>query len=159
MEVKGDAHTMIIRINGKEIPLTRTFRVREYPKGIIVAKNKNGKSEILIWEHTKPEYLPELLSHANSLYSRIRKDKVSDLDKTAKDIAELHWLLCQAAPFDRGSAGIADMVTKSLFEAKKIQVSPWKKDVVPDLEALTTPLEVFKSRYANFFQKRPEYMN
>lgn len=159
MEVKGDAHTMSISIKDKEIPLTRTFRVFKYPKGTKVAKNKNGESEMLIWEHTKPEYLPDLLSHANFIYSKIMKEQGSDLDKTVNNIAELHWLLCQIAPFNRGNAGIADLVTKSLFEAKSIQVSPWKKDVVPDLEALTTPLEVFKSRYASFFQKRPKYMN
>lgn len=159
MAVRGDVHTMTMDINGEKIPLTRTFRVYEFPKGITIVRDKNERYEALIWLHTGSEHLPELLSHADSLYSKIKKDRSSNLNTTIDNIAELHWLLCQAAPFDRGSAGIADLITKSLFEAKRIQVSPWKKSIVPDLEALTTPLEIFKSRYASFFQKRPKYMD
>jgi len=39
-----------------------------------------------------------------------------------------------------------------------VQVSPWKKGLAPDLEALVTPLDDFLEKYPKMFEKMPQVM-
>lgn len=42
-------------------------------------------------------------------------------------------------------------MAKSLFESKGIQVSPYKKDINPNMEAFVMPVEKYMDEYENFF--------
>lgn len=156
---KAHIHKTRVSINGKKIPLTRLYKFHEFLDNTKLNKNTLGNEDGFLIQHTYSEYIPTVLSKINTLYARVIKDKSKDLNKTISKIAEIHWFLCQACPFKRGSAGIADVITKSIFEAKGIQVSPWRKDIAPDLEALTTPLNVFKEKYSGFFRRPLRYMD
>lgn len=156
---KAHIHKIRANINGEKVPLTTLYKFYEFFDGKKTYKNTLGKKEGFMIQHTSSEYIPTVLLKINTLYNRIISDKSKDLSKTTSKIAEIHWFLCQATPFKRGSAGIADMITKSIFEAKGIQVSPWRKDIAPDLEALITPLNVFKEKYTSFFRRPLKYMD
>lgn len=100
------------------------------------------------------------LNHISDIYNTLRSNKSQkSLDEINKQIGEIHWFFAQATPYYRGSAGIADILTKAIYESLDIQVSPWKKGIAPDLEAFVTDLEDYKNNYSNLFEKPPESMN
>lgn len=104
-----------------------------------------------------PEAIPKTFEEATVIYNNILNNKGMLSDDNIKmitsDIAKLHWLISQVRPYSRGTAGIADIFAKSLFEAKGIQVSPYKKDVNPNLEAFITTIEAYQKEYENFFSE------
>jgi len=69
-----------------------------------------------------------------------------------KEIAKIHWYLSQVTPFYRGSSGIADVFCKTLFESKGIQISRYKKNLDPNLEAYVFTLDEYTKEYKNFFK-------
>lgn len=157
-EIKADIHTMSYNSGGKSIPLTSTYRIFGFPKGVEVHENDIGTNDAFLWSHTDAELIPRLLEELQKVYQSILKAKDESVEEVTSKIAQFHWLFAQTAPFGRGSAGVADVLSKSLFEAKRIQVSPWVKDTAPDLEALTTPLENFREKYIDLFEEKPRIM-
>lgn len=92
------------------------------------------------------------LIYKNILNKKMKPNQHS-IDELAKEVAQIHWLISQVRPYYRGSAGIADILAKSIFEAKGVQVSAYKKDVNPNLEAFVMPLDKYSEEYKNFFSK------
>jgi len=92
-----------------------------------------------------------------SIVDRVQNNKEEltpeNINKITKDVARVHWLMSQTRPYYRGSAGIADIMAKSLFESKGIQVSCYKKDVNPNLEAFVRPYPEYVNEYKNFFSE------
>lgn len=74
-----------------------------------------------------------------------------------EEVAEFHWLFTQTMPYQRGSAGIADTMTKILFDHLGIATCRWKEGFRPDLQAFTTSLEEFKKDYASYFEQAPAF--
>ena len=73
--------------------------------------------------------------------------------KTAEDnIAQIHFLVTNALPFERGTAGIANILTRSMYKALGIDLPAVKHNVALDLEAFCQPLEEYKKNWNNFFE-------
>lgn len=91
------------------------------------------------------------------IYKKIIENKKSltpeNIETITKDVAQIHWYLSQAMPFRRGGAGITDALCKTLFESKGIQVSPYKPNIDPNMEAYVLKLEDYVNEYKNFFEK------
>lgn len=155
--VKTDLHIMKTIVKRKKIPLTETYKILEFPKGVKV-ESDGDSNEVFLWHHTRPEYIPDMMAYIKNLYTKILKIKNDKVDEIIPKISEFQWLLCQTAPFRRGSAGITDVITKTLFEAKRIQISPWKQNIAPDLEALTQNLDNYRINYPKLFQTLPKEM-
>lgn len=100
------------------------------------------------------------LKHVGNIYDSIVKIKrvqyQYELEVVNRGIAQMHWFLAQLMPCQRGSAGITDVLTKSIYESLGIQVHPWKAGLAPDLEAFVRPLDDYVDNYTNFFDKPPE---
>lgn len=144
----------------KQIPLSSTEILQEnIPKNL---RQVFGPEIIFISSSPVKSIIPAL-KHVEKLCSDITAiKKVSDrknLEFCNNKIAEIHWFLSQVMPFHRGSAGITDIFTKSLYESLGVQVSPWKKGIIPDLEAYARKLEDYVKSYPTFFEKPPEIMN
>lgn len=107
------------------------------------------------WLHTRPELIPRILAHAESVFARATDPQASPAE-TTKAIAELHWWLAHAMPYERGSAGISDMVAKSLFELREMEVAPWRRGGAPDLRAMINSLPVFVDLYPRLFEQPPK---
>ena len=101
--------------------------------------------------------IPIVYKKIDSIFRRVQNNNdeltPENIDKITKDVAKVHWLISQTRPYYRGSAGIADIMAKSLFESKGIQVSPYKKDINPNLEAFVRSDSEYVNEYKNFFSE------
>ncbi len=139
-------HVMTVNVGGTRLHLTQTLRT---PHG-------------LAWQWMPPQQLPLALAALNQVYHQIHQLRGQPrtphvLHQTLENVARFHWLMVQAMPFQRGSAGIADMASRVLLDAAGIKTGPWRAGLAPDLEALVTPLESFTQNYAQLFETHPHY--
>ncbi len=67
-------------------------------------------------------------------------------------LGRVQWAASHAWPFERGSAALADMLTKLLGDMRGISFPGWSKATDPNIIALTTPdISVFAKRYPQLF--------
>ncbi len=99
-----------------------------------------------------PDYvIGPTMKEVGEIYNSIQKEK--DFDKIVDSTAQIHWLMSQARPYVRGSAGIADILCKTIFEAKGIQVSEYKEGINPNIEAFFLHIDDFCKKYPSFFSE------
>ena len=120
----------------------------------------NGES-VLSWVFAPPapevmDAIADLTEKALALKDAPRTQKTLDL--AVETVATLHWLFALTMPYQRGSAGSADVLTKVLFDHLGIQTGNWKDDFSPDIEAFCTPdVKDFAKHYAGFFTEAPRF--
>lgn len=135
-----------IPINGKPLTVLKTYFHRR----------RSGSELEPVWYFNipKPEvqqYFGTLIREALALKSM--PECPLKLAKAVYTIAKLHWLFTSTMPYKRGSAGIADILTKLLFDNLGIETPCWKPNLSPDIEALATPnVEEYIQQYPGFFQ-------
>jgi avirulence protein len=100
--------------------------------------------------HTDVDESQRVVAHAESLFSRIVSTSLPHAD-TVRSLGELHWWLANAAPDERGSAAKAELSVRSIAQSRSMDLPPFKKGVVPDLEAITTPRSEFTAKYPAMF--------
>lgn len=169
-------------------------------KGIIQRVSlDNGKTYIVLTGLVYSDFRGEFVNIVHPSPAKIKKaifQRTDELLKTIKSlklqpknevtlstaincVAEIHYLLANLMLYKRGSAGITDVLTKSLFDYLEISTPPWRgkntispsypenflkitddaesfiraNGVSPDLEAFLTDLETFKQNYPYFFQQ------
>lgn len=131
---------------------------------LLLAKDKLSQSEIeifgkhlLLLESVPPKSIKPTFKKIEPIYEEIKANNEElspqNIQKLTKGIAKIHWYLSQLTPYCRGSAGIADAFAKTMFEAKGIQVSPYRPKIDPNLEAFTMTIEEYTQRYQSFFSK------
>jgi Avirulence protein len=67
-------------------------------------------------------------------------------------LAEIHWMLAHAVPAGGDSAARSERALRAIAGATGTELPPFRKGVMPDLEAFVTPLDQFKRRYASLFE-------
>ncbi|MCA9794440.1 MAG: hypothetical protein KC910_21680, partial [Candidatus Eremiobacteraeota bacterium] len=142
-EVPG-LHLMTGTIGERTIELTRT-----------VDRGAKGA----VWHHTplgNPSTRGQIMDHLDSLYRKSLDPKLG-LDQTVASVGEMHWWLAQAMPLERGSASLSDMLARSIFDARGIETGPWKRGVLPDLEAFVTEQGDFAKGYGQLFESAPRW--
>lgn len=138
----------------RDLKLTKVFSVKD-----ALTKFEQEKCGDLLLGILPPKTnkIPLVLKKIQPIYKNIIDNNASltpeNTAKITRDIARIHWYLSQIHPFVRGSAGIADIICKTLFEHKGIQVSKYKKNVDPNLEAFINNLEDYASKYKTFFEE------
>lgn len=135
------------QVGKKDIPLSKIYLKRiDYESDV----------DYSIYIQSSPtESIEMIFSFVDTIFKKIVKNKKKltpqNIDKIVEDIAQIHWFISQLRPYKRGSAGIADLAAKTLFEHKGIQVSHYKEGINPNMEAYTLSLEEYKKAYKNFF--------
>lgn len=147
-EVQAKIHTsqIVSTVNGKKIKLNEVRLLElEFPREYSCLELSAPPVSTIkcVFDEIKPIY-KRILNNNDSLTDK-------NITTITQDIAKIHWLLSQARPYMRGSAGVADIVAKTLFEAKGIQVSAYKKDVNPNMEAFVMGLDEYVKKYKDFF--------
>jgi len=72
-------------------------------------------------------------------------------------VAEMEWLNAQTWKYERGSAGISQLESRTWLEVAGIDSGAYKKGIDPNLEALTRSLPEFKAAYPTFFKEPPTF--
>ena len=86
--------------------------------------------------HTPAKNVPTVMNHADPLYRDIEAGKYRGPELVEK-VGELHWLMAHAMPYQRGSAGATDMMTKYLFMKNRVEPPPFKSGTAADGSATT----------------------
>ena len=108
-----------------------------------------------IMQHPKKEFIIPALKHANESYNKIvdaLKAQRYLTPETEKEIAKLHFIITNALPFSRGTAGIANLLTRSLYKAFGIVLPATRENVSLDLEAFCNSLEEYQKNWKNYFE-------
>ncbi|OGI00860.1 MAG: hypothetical protein A2Y25_07015 [Candidatus Melainabacteria bacterium GWF2_37_15] len=117
----------------------------------------DNRNSVLIWHYPRSQiFKDKLLPRINELYSDIispRKPKMENFDNTMEKLAGIHWLMVQGMPFKGGTGGISDAFMKTIMRYLNFKIPPYKRDVVPDMDVLTTPLEEYKKEFPKFFER------
>jgi hypothetical protein len=105
----------------------------------------------IMWIHTSRSHIKPILEHTETLFKQLGRITYSRQEVIDK-IAEIHWWLAHAMPFQRGSAAIIDAATKALFYAADIYPGNWKPGIVPDIKAFHTDLDTFIQNYSSYME-------
>lgn len=117
-----------------------------------------NRNKVLAWTVVSPAFIPDILAQVNRVYQDVLNPDVPlALDRIVEKVGLMHYLLAHAMPYERGSAAIADMFSKTILDSLGIKTAPWKPGIAPDKEAFSAmPLDYAKN-YHMLFQLRPTY--
>ncbi|MFA4874070.1 MAG: hypothetical protein WC956_02135 [bacterium] len=127
--------------------------------GVVIDDHHQWQPDEGIWRHHMLRELcmadrlwgqPLRDLYLEGLYRRAKHPETS-VEDTIKAVAQLHWWLAHAMPFNRGSAGITDTLTKAIFYSKGIFPGRWRDDVSPDIKAFHLTLAQFVEQYPSLF--------
>jgi len=113
--------------------------------------NNTGEFKNGYWVHPSSINITRLLYLMNKLYKKFNKSLLNknNIEKSKDLLCELYWLFMQTCPFERGSAAIAEIIFSALLQKHfgcnfKLLTEPYNSKHIPDIHALTYPLEKFK---------------
>jgi hypothetical protein len=129
-------------------------------KQLTIIRNVSRVKNIygLHWIHTYPHLILELLKEMNKIYKKfkINLSNKNNKEKSKYLLSKLYWLYMQTCPFQRGSAAIGEIVFSALLQKYfhcdfRLFKEPFKPHLIPDIHALTYPLEHFQSIFWSQF--------
>lgn len=94
--------------------------------------------------------LSKLRNNQNQNQNMIHRNSNRNNERSKMILSELYWVYMQTCPFFRGSASIGEMIFSALLQKYfdcnfRLFTEPYNKELIPDIYALTYPLEKFKS--------------
>ncbi|MCC4618061.1 hypothetical protein LL972_19035 [Xanthomonas campestris pv. asclepiadis] len=159
-----DVFEMAGELNGEKVPLTQ-LRLAVNPDHFhhpLAQQGRAGHEGVVetsafpfCIRHTPFELVQLIMNHVENLFA--------DLVAPGHDPAELmpalgnlHWWMAHAMPDLRGSAAKTELAIRALANAHGVELPPFARGNVPDLEAFVTDRESFSARYADLFE-RPDH--
>lgn len=165
--LSGKQYPIDDSIHGERIKLTSVVLDKRWGEAGFMARYKETRavreeswdpadSELptFRFQHTFPEDARRIMDHAETLFSRAMNPSISSSEALAT-LGELHWWVAQAMPDSRGSAAKAELCVRALAQARGMDLPPFARGVVPDLEAMTRRREDFVGSYAESFSRPP----
>ncbi len=126
--------------------------------------NRNPWNEVDIYSPEADVSKP-MLEAADLLFEKVKQLKSAvdrkqvgmnqALEQTVGYASEIYWIMSQAWPYRRGSASIADLSSKVIFDWMGIKTPLWRKDANPNILALIYPLRKFQEVYR--YQHQSEF--
>lgn len=110
--------------------------------------DKAGKTLRYFIMGSKDAYI--VLEHVRKIFADSLKIK-NDPEKVIRETARIHWWLATAMPYARGSAAIADALTKVIFVHHGISAGEWAKGITPDVVAFMVSEKTFVEIYPQLF--------
>jgi avirulence protein len=144
-----------VKLGEKTIPLTEmvVYLDPETRRPARVVDNKTSGIRIGMMIHTDEGFLAELMTRAEELFKATRT--ATTAEGKMDGLAELHWLLAQAMPDARGSAAKSEMVVRSMAYAMDMELQPFARGSIPDLEAFVKSKTDFINGYGKLFEPTP----
>ncbi len=88
-------------------------------------------------------------------YEELKSIKHPSKEDIDRSIATIHWLMAHGVPYGRGSDSVANILTKSIYHAYGIKVSPAKENRSFDFEAFYRNLDDYIKIYPDIFETPP----
>jgi len=95
----------------------------------------------------------ELAKHAYEKLKNIKNPTIKDINDTC---ATIQWLIAHEGPYSKGNDSVANILTKSIYHAYDIKISPIKEATSLDFEAFYRDLDDYIQKYPDFFEYKPE---
>ena len=120
----------------------------------------NNYDKQYVWHHTPLSQIEKVLTGVNKLFNTVmsmpKPENSDQMQVIIEKTAEIHWWLAHAMPFERGSAAITEMLTRTILQMKGVEAGQWEQNKSPDCLALVIPkIEMFMELYAKLFQETP----
>jgi len=114
----------------------------------------NNYYEEWLWYHTNETLILQLLQEMNEIYEEFKRS-LSNTEQSKNLLSKLYWLYMQTCPFERGSASIGEIIFSALLQKHfncdfRLFREPFNPHLIPDIHALTFPLEQFQSIWDQF---------
>lgn len=161
-KIRSTRYQQIGQIGNEKIPLTRVDcgQAMEEDRPLLEQIHDSGAlflTHCLV--HTDPRYIPKIIDHVESVFTRVTRGERSPQENLT-DLAEIHWWLTNAMPDRRGSAAKAEFCIRSLAYANGIELPPFRRGVLPDMEAFDPSLSCtdYIEKYKTEFFERPPIM-
>lgn len=147
---------------GKFNKLIGTYREAPFI-GTRLTQIKKNNDNTSTMEHPYIDFVDKTLHYAEESYNNVmdylyqkRSGKIFD-EKELKDIddnmAQMYYLIANTLPFNRGTAGVSNILMRSMYKALGIKIPATKHNVGLDLEAFYMPMDEYKQNWRNFFEK------
>jgi hypothetical protein len=124
-----------------------------------------------MWQHTQGAKIINLLQEMNKIYEEFKRSLSNKNNKepiqteqSKNLLSKLYWLYMQTCPFERGSASIGEIIFSALLQKHfecdfRLFRERFDPHLIPDIHALTYPLEYFQSIFWDQFVSCENYKN
>jgi avirulence protein len=106
-----------------------------------------GSPAFILHRH---EHIGKIMNHMELMFANVTRT-ASSPGNLLYALGDMHWWLVHAMPDDRGSAAKAELAVRALAAAQGLDLPPFKRGTVPDLEAFLTDRKAFRAGYAEMF--------
>ena len=127
----------------------------EYNNANVCDISMNNFGNIRIYYGWAPENKNSNLKLAKKEFEKLRSIKNPTDEEINRSIATIHWLIAQESPWQRGSDSIANILTKAIYQAYNMQITPIKEGKSFDFEAFFCSLEDYIKKYPDLFEIPP----
>lgn len=133
---------------------------KEYPNAntCTIAYYEYIDDKIIICYGSGGETSKSNLDLVKQEYEKLKSTKNPSLQEINRSTATIQWLIAQETPYKRGSDSIANLLTKSIYHAYGIKVSPAKEGKSFDFEAFYRDLDDYIKIYPDIFEIPPHKM-
>lgn len=129
---------------------------RDYPKAN-TCKITRSKDDSIFIKYGKSDV--ENIHLAQKEYDKLLSSKNPSIGEINKSVATIHWLMAQESPYSKGSDSVANLLTKSIYNAYNVKLSPIKDGQSFDFEAFYTNLDDYIKIYPDLFKIKPYIIN
>ncbi|PPV07585.1 putative type III effector protein XopAH [Xanthomonas bromi] len=159
-----DVFEMVGELNGEKIGLTQLGLAVNpddfhHPRARQGRERHDGRIETSAFpffiQHTSCELVQPIMNHVEHLFGDLVA-RPHDPAELMPALGNLHWWMAHAMPDPRGSAAKTELAIRALANAHGVELPPFARGNVPDLEAFVTDRESFSARYADLFE-RPDH--
>ncbi len=98
---------------------------------------------------------PRNLQLAKKEFEKLRSIKNPTDEEINRSAATIQWLIAQESPYERGNDSIANVLTKAIYLAYGMKISPIKEGKSFDFEAFYSDLDDYIEKYPNLFEIPP----
>ena len=92
---------------------------------------------------------------AKKEFEKLRSIENPTDEEINRSAATIHWLIAQESPYERGNDSIANVLTKAIYLAYGMKISPIKEGKSFDFEAFYSDLDDYIKKYPNLFEIPP----
>jgi iron-sulfur cluster repair protein YtfE (RIC family) len=165
------ASTEVIRTGGEEKKLTsessnqvnktRTNKAGIDTVSLIYSETflqivYDKRAKLISLSHPRPMKVERSLQTCGELLKKALKCSPNQPEQLYKQLGELAWFLYQLAPYERGSAAISEMISRTIekYHYPNRELKPYQIDMDMDFIAMFSDKESFMANYQKYAQQQ-----